>query len=179
MLPHSRTRSDGTTHQRKEPEMPDKENQALTTSPSKPLQTLTKKQKNEHIAMLVAQSFHIFNRYGKQNDAIPDTTRAFIDDLSEFDADEITAGFKAWRKYNDGMPTPSGIIKEINKTKIARHAREKTLSDFDGDWSQYKQYLDQKGLLNEKTIENKQRTFSVFYIGLRICSIRVLVGCKG
>lgn len=92
--------------------------------------------------MLVAQSYNIFNRYGKDVDALKDITRAFIEDLSEFSEDQITNAFKAWRRKRDGMPAPSNIIEEIKETKQTSFGGLKTWGSFEGSWKQYLDYLE-------------------------------------
>jgi hypothetical protein len=100
--------------------------------------------------MLVEQSFHIFNRYGKNEDSLNTITRVFLDDLQRFSEDEITEAFKEWRKINEGMPTPAGIIKLIEKRKNPEKTRYKTFAEFNGDWPAYKRYLKSIGMLNPK-----------------------------
>lgn len=98
--------------------------------------------------MLVSQSYNIFNRYGKDTDALKDITRAFIEDLREFSADQITGGFKAWRKRKDGMPTPANIIDEINHSKQSLQSGLKKFSAWDGSWEGYLEYLDKNNALS-------------------------------
>lgn len=105
--------------------------------------------KTAHISMLVSQSYNIFNRYGKDSTALRDITRAFIEDLSEYSIEDITAAFKSWRRCDSGMPTPANIINQINEGKSKSSKREKKYCDFDGDWIAYKRYLYSIGHLSD------------------------------
>lgn len=98
--------------------------------------------------MLVSQSYNIFNRYGKDGDALRDITRAFIEDLSEFPEDKITAGFKAWRQKKDGMPTPANIINEIKNAQETSYGGLRKFSDWGKSWESYKEYLQQSRILS-------------------------------
>jgi hypothetical protein len=77
-------------------------------------------------------------------------TGAFIEDMAEFTQDEITNGFKLYRKLNKGMPVPVNIRDEIikNRNEKIKDKRLKTFSEFNGDWVAYKYYLADKGLLS-------------------------------
>jgi hypothetical protein len=102
--------------------------------------------------MQVAQSYNIFNRYGKDTDALRDITRAFIEDLNEFTPDQITHGFKAWRRKRDGMPAPANIIDEIKEIKSPQSGALKKFQDWDGGWQSYLECLEARGVMSENLV---------------------------
>lgn len=107
--------------------------------------------------MLVSQSYNIFNRFGKDSNALKDMTRAFIEDLTEYSEDQITNAFKSWRRQSSGMPTPANIIDSINTVISTKKASHKKFSEwqmnpeqgYEKNWSGFKDYLEDNGLLSE------------------------------
>jgi hypothetical protein len=103
----------------------------------------------------VAQSYNIFNRFGKDSSAIADITRAFIEDLQGYSIDQITGAFKQWRQTESGMPVPANIQNIIKQEKInTGDDRILKWSEFQaspaegyrGDWNSYKEYLERKNI---------------------------------
>ena len=94
--------------------------------------------------MLVSQSYNIFNRYGKDKDALKDIIRAFVEDLREYSENQITNAFRQWRLRSDGMPAPANIIKIIQE-KPKQSQGLMSFTEFRsrglGDWRQYKKHL--------------------------------------
>lgn len=98
--------------------------------------------------MIVSQSFHVFNRYGKGNEALADITRVFIEDLKDYETEQIVGAFKEWRKRSDAMPAPANIIKLINENKVIPTGLMQ-FQEFKqrggGDWKAYKRHLADNG----------------------------------
>lgn len=103
--------------------------------------------------MLVAQSFHIFNRYGKDEHALAPMNHAFLEDLEPYSETEITAAFKAWRQRKSGMPAPADIINEIKgKQRNNLSGRLKKFQHWEGSLESYFEYLEREGKLSENII---------------------------
>lgn len=114
--------------------------------------------------MLVAQSYHVFNRYGKDSEALQDITRSFIEDLNDYSHEQITEAFKSWRRQSAGMPAPANIIEIIkSKKSLQSENRLKSWAEFQNDgktWDLYLSYLDANGALTPN-IENTGRGYSL------------------
>lgn len=134
-------------------------------SPSESQKSSMKNQTIDHIRTQVAQAFHVFNRYGKGQEALADITRAFIEDLCEYKIEDITRAFKKWRKQSDGMPSPSNILKIIDDGDPDVNGRFKNYGDFNS-WPAYCKYLHETGKLSEnvdhRTGEFRQKVPSRF-----------------
>lgn len=102
--------------------------------------------------MLVAQSYHIFNRYGKDNEALKDIARAFIEDLSEYREEQITNAFRSWREKSSGMPTPSNIIEEIKGVQNTETGGLKKFQHWEGSWQSYLEYLEKNHILSSNMV---------------------------
>lgn len=59
---------------------------------------------------LLAQSYDIFNIYGKQPEAMKNILSGFALALQDYTEAEITAAFQKWLKTSAVFPTPADII---------------------------------------------------------------------
>jgi len=96
---------------------------------------------------MTKQLFAIQDTYGKSKDDLEILMEAMIEDLIDFDLQEIENSFKIWRKKSEKIPTVAGILKIINteKNKEINKKNHKTLSDFGGDFKKYKKYAIENG----------------------------------
>lgn len=118
--------------------------------PMKPSNQPFESSKNRQIAHLVRQSYDIFNKFGRNPDELKSLTHAFLLDLENYSAEQITTAFTVWRRNNSVMPTPADILKIIQslgaKTNVLK------FSEFQqngmGGWQDYKIYLASKNALS-------------------------------
>ena len=64
--------------------------------------------------------------------------RVMIEDLKPFDSQEISKAFNHWRRNNEKIPTPAGILKILHENRASKGKR---LCDFNGDYLAYREYL--------------------------------------
>ncbi len=115
----------------------------------------TRSKKIEAIRQQVASAYNLFDQFGRDEEALADITRAFIEDLIDYGEEDIRLAFKSWRKKHDKMPRPSNITFLIeNPIRVNSHIMR---------WSEYqdkypeKSFADFKKYVSEslqKEIEN-------------------------
>lgn len=66
---------------------------------------------------LVAQSFAIFNTYGREPETLVHLLPAFWEVLQDRSAEDIQTAFKAWLRQKSSMPTPADILQMMPPRK--------------------------------------------------------------
>lgn len=71
--------------------------------------------------------------------------QAMIEDLSEYQPDEIQNAFVSWRQKKTKIPTPADILEIIRQSQAEKWRGMKKLADFQYDWDAYRSYLLENG----------------------------------
>jgi len=90
------------------------------------LQSIESNQTDEklnQLAVILRQSYNVFNLYGKTPDQMTDVIMAFDMVLEPFTSHEVVGAFRWWLSNKSSMPTPADIRKYIvdekNKDRAA------------------------------------------------------------
>jgi len=105
--------------------------------------------KTNQIIDMTRQLFDIQDTYGKTAKQLDNLLVAMVEDLREFQTQEIEAAFVEWRRTSHKIPAPFNIRDLILKAKKdkAKASHSKRWCDFDGSWAEYQEYLKEKGLV--------------------------------
>lgn len=100
----------------------------------------TNADKKKQIVHCTRQLFDMQDTYGLTPEQLANRLRGIIEDVVEFDVVIINESFKKWRRSSPKIPTPFHIRKLCEEAR-AKNNTQKRLCDFDGDYTEYKKYI--------------------------------------
>ena len=91
----------------------------------------------------VRQCFDMQDTYGLEPNQLKNRIRGIVEDVRAYDISIIQEALLDWRKSSSRIPTPYDISSRCEKINTKRYTGKK-LSEFDGDYTAYKKYLNER-----------------------------------